>query len=663
MVPSISMKFVLLIGFIGTVLTAPVFGQNLNIDSLFNSAEQSPNDTAALNGILNYSNGISFYNPVKALAIDLRVVDIARKKNYLKTEEDALNSAAEDEHFLGNYAEALKLQFEALQLNRQSKDPAGEAQTLSMIGILYNELSEYRQALVYLKPADSIYQNLSGNFLGSFVLANMGDAYDSLHMADSAWYFIRESYDRFSDSSDPHLRSFVLGHMGTIYAQFGKYDSALFFYNSALVVSKEVGDELNSTMGLRKIADLYTNRGMYDSGIYYARRAFEAAQLIPSKLHMLRSSELLTTLYTKTNKPDSVLRYLLIAVSMKDSLYGPDKYHKLQALLLDEQQHQNLIRQQEQELRNRIKYILLIAALFIILLIAFLQLRANRLKQKANDLLRQQKIQIESTLAELRSTQAQLIQSEKMASLGELTAGIAHEIQNPLNFVNNFSDVNGELIEEMNKEIDKGNLDEVKLIANDITENEKKINHHGKRADAIVKGMLQHSRLGSGSKELTEINVLADEYLNLAYHGLRAREKSFNVTLVTDYDPSVGSINVVPQDIGRVLLNLYNNAFYAVSRKKDRQHEGYEPTVSVSTRKSDTKIEIRVRDNGDGIPQNIKDKIFQPFFTTKPTGQGTGLGLSLSYDIIKAHEGEVKVNAIEGEGAEFVVELPFKKTG
>jgi signal transduction histidine kinase len=344
-----------------------------------------------------------------------------------------------------------------------------------------------------------------------------------------------------------------------------------------------------------------------------------------------------------------------ISTAMKDSLYGPDKYHKLQALLLDEQQHQNLVLQHEQELKNRIKYILLIAALIIILLVAFLQLKANRLKQKANDQLQQQKIKIETTLTELRSAQAQLIQSEKMASLGELTAGIAHEIQNPLNFVNNFSDLNGELIDEMNKEIGKGNLEEVKSIAENITENEKKINYHGKRAEAIVKGMLQHSRSGTGIKENANINVLADEYLRLAYHGFRARQKSINVTMQTDYDQSIDGIEVVSQDFGRVFLNLYNNALYAVTTKKEQQRENYEPEVIVSTRKLGNKIEIRVKDNGIGIPQNIKSKIFQPFFTTKPTGQGTGLGLSLSYDIIKAHGGEIKVESKEGEFTEFVI--------
>jgi len=268
------------------------------------------------------------------------------------------------------------------------------------------------------------------------------------------------------------------------------------------------------------------------------------------------------------------------------------------------------------------------------------------------------KEQIENTLVDLKQTQAQLVQSEKMASLGELTAGIAHEIQNPLNFVNNFSDVNKELLVEMKDEIEKGNIEEVKAIANDIIGNEEKINHHGKRADAIVKGMLQHSRSSSGVKDPTDINVLADEYLRLAYHGLRAKDKFFNATMKTEFDQSIGKINIVPQDIGRSVLNLISNAFYAVTEKKKQNGEGYEPTVTVTTKKINGKVEIRVADNGNGIPQKVLDKIFQPFFTTKPTGQGTGLGLSLSYDIIKAHGGEINVETKEGEGSDFYIFLP-----
>jgi two-component system NtrC family sensor kinase len=282
-----------------------------------------------------------------------------------------------------------------------------------------------------------------------------------------------------------------------------------------------------------------------------------------------------------------------------------------------------------------------------------------------------QTAEIRTTLEDLKTTQRQLIQSEKMASLGELTAGIAHEIQNPLNFVNNFSEVNSELISELKEAATKGNLDEVKSIANTLEENESKIVSHGKRADAIVKGMLQHSRKSNGQKELTDINELCDEYLRLAYHGLRAKDKSFNAKFETHLDPALPKINVVPQEIGRVVLNLINNAFYActersrigVSEKLKANSQKpiatYEPTVTVSSKAIGNRIEIRVKDNGPGIPDSIKDKIFQPFFTTKPTGQGTGLGLSLSYDIVKAHGGEVNVATKENEGTEFIIQLPI----
>jgi len=277
--------------------------------------------------------------------------------------------------------------------------------------------------------------------------------------------------------------------------------------------------------------------------------------------------------------------------------------------------------------------------------------------------LRKQKEELENTLNELKATQAQLIHSEKMASLGELTAGIAHEIQNPLNFVNNFSEVSNELLDEMKEELIKGNREDAITIAEDVKQNLQKINHHGKRADAIVKGMLQHSRSSSGAKDLTDINALADEYLRLAYHGLRAKDKTFNAKFITAFDESLEKINIVPQEIGRVILNLINNAFYAVTEKKKLALANYEPTVTVSTRKMDDAVQIKVSDNGNGIPQNIIDKIFQPFFTTKPTGEGTGLGLSLSYDIItKGHGGELKVETKENEGTTFIILLPYETT-
>jgi signal transduction histidine kinase len=287
--------------------------------------------------------------------------------------------------------------------------------------------------------------------------------------------------------------------------------------------------------------------------------------------------------------------------------------------------------------------------------------RFKDLTQARNDLikLKEEKKRAEDALTELKATQTQLIQSEKMASLGELTAGIAHEIQNPLNFVNNFSDVSSELLEEMKQELSTGNTQQAIDIVDNVKENLEKILYHGKRADAIVKSMLQHSRSSTGKKEPTDINALTEEYFRLAFHGLRAKDKSFNARFETDLDNSIDKINIVPQEMGRVILNLINNAFYAVNEKKNRNTNGYEPLVIVSTKKLGNKVEIKVKDNGDGIPQKVLDKIFQPFFTTKPTGQGTGLGLSLSYDIItKGHGGELLVETKEGVGSEFIISLP-----
>lgn len=272
--------------------------------------------------------------------------------------------------------------------------------------------------------------------------------------------------------------------------------------------------------------------------------------------------------------------------------------------------------------------------------------------------LTKQKEELEEALLELKSTQVQLIQAEKMASLGELTAGIAHEIQNPLNFVNNFSELTNELIDEMNEEIEKGDYEEVKALAIDIKQNLEKINHHGKRADSIVKGMLQHSRTSSGQKDLTDINSLVDEFLRLSYHGLRAKDKSFNSDFKTHLEAGLPKVAVIPQDMGRVFLNLINNAFYTVNEKKKNSPD-FKPLVEISTKNLGKNVQITISDNGGGIPEHIKTKIFQPFFTTKPTGEGTGLGLSLSYDIVKGHGGELSVESKDGEGSVFIINLPF----
>ncbi|MBL7860886.1 MAG: hypothetical protein JNJ65_06960, partial [Cyclobacteriaceae bacterium] len=365
--------------------------------------------------------------------------------------------------------------------------------------------------------------------------------------------------------------------------------------------------------------------------------------------------------YLLNGNTDSAFVYQGRALVTKDSLHKAkmNSLAEFQNLSFGEQMRlQELQRENDAYQSKMVNYAMLTGLCFSILITVVLY-RNNNEKKKTNKVL-------EETLSHLKSTQSQLIQSEKMASLGELTAGIAHEIQNPLNFVNNFSEVNTELIAELKAESvkPKADWDESLLreTLDNLKDNEQKIVYHGKRAADIVKGMLQHSRTNSGQKELTDINDLADEYLRLAYHGLRAKDKSFNAKFETHLDPTLPKVNVVTQDIGRVLLNLINNAFYAVSEKlkveSKKTGAGYDPKVTVSTQNLGNKIEINVKDNGNGIPDSIKEKIFQPFFTTKPTGQGTGLGLSLSYDIIKTHGGELKVETKEGKGAELIISLP-----
>jgi len=371
---------------------------------------------------------------------------------------------------------------------------------------------------------------------------------------------------------------------------------------------------------------------------------------------------------------DSAFLYLQLSKNLADSitLLNKTQTNLYQNLIFDEQLRLRELEDEKASFQTKIRTNTLLGSTFTLLIIAFFLYRNNKRKQKA-------KQKIESAFNQLKATQSQLIQSEKMASLGELTAGIAHEIQNPLNFVTNFSEVTVDLMEEMEEERSKGNSIEVNEISKDIRDNLKKINVHGQRASSIVKGMLQHSQTNSGKKEPTDINSLADEYLRLSYHGLRAKDKSFNADFKTEFDETLPKINVIPQDIGRVLLNLINNAFYAVNKQAKSNDpltpkggtkesiNNYKPLVMVSTASfipplgGTRGVKIVVKDNGTGIPPEIKDKIFQPFFTTKPTGSGTGLGLSLSYDIIKkGHDGELTVETKQGEGTEFTISLPFK---
>jgi len=649
-----------------SLIVVSALTQNLHlIDSLKEVLSRSKEDTNKVNLYADLSFKYQWSYPDSALSYSLPGLQLARKLHFEKGEIDVLLTMGEALAMKGNYSKALEIKLEALQIAEKLNSYKNIENSFIGIGGVYYYSGDYLKALYYFQKQQA------GKYIFAddpeLILVFIGETYFHLNKLDSALIYIRKAYDldvlRSTHSSNPYF------YMAAIQAKKEKYKEALDYYRVSInVPNPEIVDLI---MGYNGMAAAFNKSGIIDSAIYYAKKAITAGQNGSFASEVIEASALLTEIYTTKHITDSALKYQGIMLAGKDSLFSQEKVRQMQNLSFNEQLRQQEIETEREQFRNKLKMYALLAALFVFLIIGFLLWRNNRHKQKAYALLQKQKQEIdtqkakaEQSLQELKSTQSRLIQSEKMASLGELTAGIAHEIQNPLNFVNNFSEVNTELIDELEQEAGKGNLDEVKAIAKDIKENEEKINHHGKRADAIVKGMLQHSRTSSGQKELTDLNVLADEYLRLAYHGLRAKDKSFNAKYETDFDSAIGKINIVPQEIGRVILNLINNAFYAVTEKKKSTYaeasadKQYEPTVTISTRKWNDKIEIKVKDNGNGIPQKVMDKIFQPFFTTKPTGQGTGLGLSLSYDIIKAHGGELKVETEEEEFAEFIIQLP-----
>ena len=442
--------------------------------------------------------------------------------------------------------------------------------------------------------------------------------------------------------------------MGEIEERSGKPGHARDLFNQGIEEGKKFNNRYFLTRNYNSLANLLYNQGHLDSSIQYASLSLGICQRDRFDEFALYASSILTRNFEKKNEPDSTIKYMKIMGATKDSVLGQSRVKEFQDFVFDEEQRRQAIQKQQEQRTNRLRIYSLLAGLLAVVLIAFILWRNNRMKQKA-------KVSIEKAYDDLKSAQTQLIHAEKMASLGQLTAGIAHEIQNPLNFVNNFSEVSNELLDEMKLALQNDDEKVVNSIADDVKENLEKILHHGKRAEGIVKAMLEHSRSSSGQWELTDINRLAEEYTSLAHHGIRATLGAIGVKFETDFDPKANKLNIIKQDIGRVLLNLINNAIYAAGEKEKRNIPGYVPTVSIKTKQSEKNLEIRVRDNGLGIPPHIAEKIFQPFFTTKPTGLGTGLGLSLSYDIIRAHGGEISVASKEGEYAEFIIRLPNQK--
>jgi len=628
--------------------------QNINEDSLKAIINENKEDTDTYNALMRlavfYNNDSYFRYAEQALALAKKTGDQEREAYSLLI----IGTSVID------YIQSVQKLTNALSIYETLKDSLKICIVKLPLQATYREAGDFRNALYHaltgLKIAEvhQVKGDLGifpGHRLEPLFLSEIGQTYILMNQPDSALIYVNKAVE-LNELFNGFTYEFPIYLLATIQRMKGEYPQALINYRRSKLLAVQngfAGDTLQIFSGM---ASLFTKTGKTDSTLHYANIVTKSWDLGNSeRKNILEAVDNLATVYRLTGNKDSIIKYAELNQKLKDSFYGVDKDREIQNIAFNERLTKEKLLASQAKYRSRVQVYGLSAGLCALLIIAVLLWRSNQNKQKS-------KAEIEKAYAELKATQTQLIQSEKMASLGELTAGIAHEIQNPLNFVNNFSEVNKELMIEMKDEIDKGNMGGVRSLAKDIIDNEEKINHHGKRADAIVKGMLQHSRTSEGLKEPADINALADEYLRLSFHGFRAREKTFNVTIKTDFDQTIGKINMVAQDIGRVLLNLYNNAFYSVSEKKKQNPENYEPLVAVSTKKLQDKIEIVVRDNGGGISPQILNKIFQPFFTTKPAGAGTGLGLSLSYDTVRSHGGILKAESKEGEDTAFTIDLP-----
>jgi two-component system, NtrC family, sensor kinase len=668
------------------VLLLPVLAvaQENRIDSLRKIFFSSANDS------VRYETAIHLYDHYEELNRDSafyygdQSVIIARKHNKKLNEAYSLSRKAYQEVNLGRFAEALHSLLDAFGI---SENPANEnyywvvhplnqesqkrlyalSCTHHIYGILMRETRNTEQQLIHFKEAKGIAVDINSparSLLGSL---NLGRIYWEKGKLDSALFYEDEAEQIARNSGREKYLSGILLFKANIYASKGDSARSLSYLYEGIRSGIQQNNFDGLIRGYRELARYYLSKGDKDSSLYYAIKQLDASIKMGGVsafgYHIGVAYENLYLVYQLRHQWDSAYKYLALTQRTNDSINKAkiESLAEFQKLTLNEQQRLQNAEKEKLAYQNKIRTNAMLAGIGVLLLLAIIFYRNNRQKHKA-------KIKIEKAYDDLKATQQQLIQSEKMASLGELTAGIAHEIQNPLNFVNNFSELNNELIEEVKSQKSKLESEELDDLLNDIFQNNEKINLHGKRADAIVKGMLQHSRATSGQKEPSDINALADEYVRLAYHGIRAKDKSFNAEIKTDFDNSVGKVNIIPQDIGRVILNLINNAFYAVDEKKKTYlplegSKEYEPVVTISTKRLGSsledrhKIEIRIADNGNGIPPKILDKIFQPFFTTKPTGQGTGLGLSLSYDIVKAHGGELRVETTVGEGTEFIFQV------
>lgn len=592
-----------------------------------------------------------------------------RNKNYLRMGYFLKGTKL---RLMGNLQEALAAYFTSAQMASDMNDTNAEGESYGAIADTYSVGNNHFTAIAYYNKAIGILRKAGNEVSLASALSNAGDEFLNTKKYDSALLYFEEAKVIFDKANYSSGIAYSLGNIGMANAGIGRKTLAEKNMNDAIGLLTQLQDYYPICVYLNSIAEIYEGNGDNGTALQYTARSLQLATAYGLKEQAADASYKLSTLYEKTGQYKQALHYHQQYIAYRDSINNISTVQKMADLRTDfevsqKQAEVNRLSEQKKSERKLTISLGIISVLAIIILGILFKYYRN--KQHAVQVLQMQKQQTEEQKAKaenalevLQVTQKQLVQSAKMVSLGELTAGIAHEIQNPLNFVNNFSELSIDLLDELKdatvQQLPASKKADAEEIMKVLTDNLKKINDHGKRADSIVKGMLQHSQASTGNKEMADINNLADEYLRLSYQGHRAKDKSFTAAVNTHFDSSLGRIEIVPQDIGRLLLNIYNNAFYSLHKKKQFSSHSFDPMITVSTKKKGNSVQITVTDNGTGMPAGITDKIFQPFFTTKPTGQGTGLGLSLGYDIVKAHGGEIRVETKEGEFATFIIDLP-----
>jgi two-component system, NtrC family, sensor kinase len=634
--------------------------QNVETDSLKKVLDTTRSELKRIYILEGLSYAYLSSSPDSSLYYASEGLALAIKNNDVQGQSFCTTALGNVYFGVGDYPKALEMYLKALHMKEGLKNQRFAVIYFNLANI-YTEQQDYRNAIIYMFKAKREDEKESDSSGVLFDLYSLSSVYLRKNDPDSAIYYSRLAIDLGNSLQDKNLMGAILNNHGEIYILKNDIGNALRYYQESIPYADSVNDMQILSANFLGLAKIFRKTGKYDSAALYAMKALNIAHEATFLRQVYDDADFLTDLFKTRGKYDSAFKYLEIGMAARDSLFNIDKVKKVQNLKLQEQERQQAIEAAGLRLRNRIKLYSVIFISLVFFVIVVLLWRNNKQRKKAYEELELQKIRTDEAYEELKATQTQLIHAEKMASLGELTAGIAHEIQNPLNFVNNFSEISNELMGELKSELDKGDTHEAISIVETVQHNLEKVLLHGKRADSIVKSMLQHSKTSSGQMELTDINSLVVEYLKLAYQRVRSKDKSIYVKLETELDSELKKAKIIPQEIARVILNLLNNAFYAVNEKKKLDIPGYEAMIKIQTRKLDDEAELIVSDNGIGIPEKNLEKIFQPFFTTKPTGQGTGLGLSLAFDIVtKGHRGEIKVESREGVGSIFVILLPMQ---